>query len=294
MSIMMDWDDLKIFLAIARAGSVRGAANELKVNQSTVSRRIAAFEKTIGATLFEKLPSGYEITAVGENILANAEQIEEQVFSIDRCLFQQKAENRSVLKVALPVPLATNMLMPDITRFTNEHPEIRLDIAVSSDTLNLSKRETDVAIRIIKIGETPPPYLIGRKLVTYAESIYVAKNRMNKKNGWIGHSETDIQPSKLQSDLFPKSAIEHSVDSLMTKLSAVKAGMGMATLPCCFADIEEELMKVPTAPLLPGREIWLLTHVDLKNTPRVRLFLNFILEVFEKNKDLLEGRFAKS
>jgi DNA-binding transcriptional LysR family regulator len=287
---MMDWDDLKIFLAIARAGSVRGAAIELEVNQSTVSRRIAAFEKTIGATLFEKLPSGYEITAVGENILANAEQIEEQIFSIDRSLFKQKEEYRSALKVALPVPLATNMLMPDITRFTNEHPEIRLDIAVSSDTLNLSKRETDVAIRIIKIGETPPPYLIGRKLVTYAESVYVAKKCINKKNAWIGHSDIDIQPSKLQSELFPNAMIEHSVDSLMTKFSAVKAGMGMAILPCCFADTEEALIKVPSAPLLPGREIWLLTHVDLKNTPRVRLFLNFIRDVFEKNKDLLEGR----
>jgi len=286
----MDWDDLKVFLAIARKGSVRGAADELKINQSTVSRRIVAFEKTVNSTLFEKLPSGYELTDVGQNILENVEIIEEQVFSIDRSLFSQKDELSGSLNVALPVPLANNFLMPAIARFSKNYPNIRLDLAVSATPTNLSKRETDVAIRIIKIGEMPPPYLVGRKLVTYAESTYVAKSRLNKNNSWIGKSEAEVTPNWLNDSILPKTKIGHSIDNLMTTLEAVKAGMGMAILPCCFADLEESIVRVPNAKLQPGREIWLLTHIDLKNTPKVRLFLDYMKAFFEQHQTLLEGK----
>ena len=286
----MDWDDLKIFLAIARRGSVRGAAEELKVNQSTVSRRIAAFEKRIDTILFEKLPSGYVITEAGEKILDNAEQIEEQVFAIDRNLFSQKDELSGSLKVAMAVPLASNMLMPDISRFTKIYPGIRLDLAISANPTNLSKRETDVAIRVIKIGDSPPPYLVGRKVVTYATSTYVARSRMNKGNIWIGNSEDEKNPQWLKDSVLPNLKIGHSIDNLITVVEAVKAGMGMAILPCCFADLEEDLIRVPSAKVQPGREIWILTHIDLKNTPRVRVFLDFIREVFEQKRELLEGK----
>jgi len=286
----MDWDDLKVFLAIARKGSVRGAADELKINQSTVSRRIVAFEKTVNSTLFEKLPSGYELTDAGQNILENVEIIEEQVFSIDRSLFSQKDELSGSLNVALPVPLANNFLMPAIARFSKNYPNIRLDLAVSATPTNLSKRETDVAIRIIKIGEMPPPYLVGRKLVTYAESTYVAKSRLNKNNSWIGKSEAEVTPNWLNDSILPKTKIGHSIDNLMTTLEAVKAGMGMAILPCCFADLEESIVRVPNAKLQPGREIWLLTHIDLKNTPKVRLFLDYMKAFFEQHQTLLEGK----
>lgn len=286
----MDWDDLKIFLAIARRGSVRGAADELKVNQSTVSRRIAAFEKKIDTILFEKLPSGYVITEAGEKILGNVEHIEDQVFSIDRNLYSQKDELTGSLKVAMAVPLASNMLMPDISRFTKKYPNIRLDLAISASPTNLSKRETDVAIRVIKIGDSPPPYLVGRKVVTYATAAYVARSRTSKKNVWIGNSEDEKNPQWLKESVLPKVKIGHSIDNLITAMEAVKAGMGMAILPCCFADLQEDLVRVPSAKVIPGREIWILTHIDLKNTPRVRVFLDFIREVFEQKRELLEGK----
>ena len=285
----MDWDDLKIFLAVARVGSVRGAANDLNVNQSTVSRRIAAFEKSIDAALFEKHPTGYIITSAGKEILANVERIESEVSSIDRHLFQRQPELNGALKVALPVPLATNMLMPDISRFCQSHPGIRLDLAISSGNTNLSKREADVAIRIVKIGDTPPPYLVGRKLGTYATATYVAKSQMNKINPWIGLNDTEVQPQWLKDSDFPKTPIGHSVDELISQIEATKAGMGMATLPCCLADTEQTLTRVPPGKTQLGREIWILTHIDLKNTPRVRMFLDFMREAFEQKKDLIEG-----
>ncbi len=285
----MDWDDLKIFLAVARVGSVRGAANDLNVNQSTVSRRIAAFEKSIDAALFEKHPTGYIITPAGKEILANVERIESEVSSIDRHLFQRQPELNGALKIALPVPLATNMLMPDISRFCQSHPGIRLDLAISSGNTNLSKREADVAIRIVKVGDTPPPYLVGRKLGTYATATYVAKSQMNKINPWIGLNDTELHPQWLKDSDFPETPIGHSADELISQIEATKAGMGMAILPCCLADTEHSLTRVPPGKTQVGREIWILTHIDLKNTPRVRIFLDFMREAFEQKKDLIEG-----
>ncbi len=290
----MDWDDLKIFLAVAQNGSVRGAASTLEVNQSTVSRRIAAFEKSIGADLFEKQPTGYSITPAGEEILANVERIESEVLSIDRHLFRRQPELSGALKVALPVPLAINFLMPDIARFSHKYPSIRLDMAVSSGNTNLSKRESDVAVRIIKVGSSPPPYLVGRKLVTYATATYVARKQLGKNNRWIGMSDSDIQPQWLKDSDFPDIEIGHSVDELVSQIDAVKAGMGMAILPCCLADTQSGLVRVPPGNISIGREIWLLTHIDLKNTPRVRVFVDFMREAFEQHKDLIEGNKAMS
>lgn len=291
---MMDWDDLKIFLAVARLGSVRGAATTLKINQSTVSRRINAFEKTIGATLFEKHPSGYVTTMAGEEIRASVERIEKEVFSIDRMLFKRQAELEGPLKVTLPVVLSTGMLMPEFARFSKQYPLIKLIVNVSSQLTNLSKREADIAIRIIKIGDSPPPYLVGRKLVTYASANYVSRERVNHDNLWITNDETTTQPQWLKDSDFPDVAIGHSVDDLTSLIAAVKAGMGMAYLPCYYGDTDDSLIRVPNSTVLPGREIWLLTHIDLKNTPKVKVFMDCIREFFEQNKTLLEGKLAVS
>ena len=290
----MDWDDLKIFLAVARKGSVRGAAKELNVNQSTVSRRMSAFEETINTKLFVKLPSGYEITENGTKILENAEIIEQQVHAINRNLYSQEDELTGPLKVAMPVPLATNMLMPAMSDFKQTYPNIKLDLAVSSNPTNLSKRETDIAIRIIKVGETPPPYLVGRKLVTYVEAIYVGTNMLNKNVSWLVDNEDEEIPHWLSQSDVPKIDSCHSVDHLMAKFAAVKAGFGMAILPCCFGDVDDDLIRVPSTRLIQGKEIWILNHIDMRNAPRVKVFKKFIYDYFDAQRDLLEGRLPKA
>lgn len=274
----MDWDDLKIFLEVARIGSVRGAASTLNVNQSTVSRRITNFEKSLGTALFEKHPTGYVITPAGEDIRRNVERMEEEVAAIDRKLFRRQPALEGSLRVALPVPLATNMLMPDIKQFCQDYPNIELDLAISSGTTNLSKREADVAVRIIKVGETPPDYLVGRKLATYATSHYIARSRTQLTHPWIGFAR-DNSPSR---------NIKYAIDDVTSQIEAVKAGIGVAELPCCLADTDTSLIRIPHT-LAQGREIWLLTHLDLKNTPRVKVFLKFIRDTFNQHQDLLQG-----
>ncbi len=290
----MDWDDLKIFLAIARAGSVRGAANELDINQSTVSRRIAAFEHFIGTALFEKLPTGFEITPAGKEILTNVGRIEKEVFSIDRHLFKRQPDLSGTLKVALPAPLATNLLMPDITLFCKNNPNIDLELAVSNRNTNLSKREADIALRVLKPDDLPPPYLVGIKLVSYASSVYCAKSQLNKDLTWIKSDDTDSHLSWLKQEGYTNIKFNYTVDHLTSLVEAVKAGLGKALLPCCFADIDDSLIRVPPGSIRTEKDIWLLIHPDFKDTPRVRVFLEFIKETFEKHRALLEGRLAKN
>jgi DNA-binding transcriptional LysR family regulator len=184
--------------------------------------------------------------------------------------------------------------MPAMSDFTQAYPSIKLDLAVSANPTNLSKRETDIAIRIIKVGETPPPYLVGRKLVTYVEAVYVARKMLNKNVNWLVDNEEERMPHWLcQSDI-SKIDSYHSVDHLMAKFAAVKAGFGMAILPCCFGDSDGNLVRVPSTKLTQGKEIWLLNHIDMKNVVRVQIFKKFIRAYFETQKDLLEGRLPKA
>src|SRR6266851_2419604 len=142
---MIDWDDVRYFLAVARGGSVRAAAERLGVNHSTVLRRIAQLEKHLGAQMFEKLPSGYRLTAAGEEVLGRDQSV------------------RGLLRVTLAPPLATHLLMPDFAEFARLHPDIEIEIQSSGELANLTNREADVAIRVVYDRKTLPLNLHGLK-----------------------------------------------------------------------------------------------------------------------------------
>ncbi|TIX41528.1 MAG: LysR family transcriptional regulator, partial [Mesorhizobium sp.] len=143
---MIDWDDIRYFLAVARGGSVRAAAEGLGVYHSTALRRIAQLEERLGAQMFEKLPSGYRLTAAGEELAnqmeASSHQLETRVFGRDQSV-------RGLLRVTLAPTLATHLLMPDFADFARLHPDIEMEILSSGELANLTNREADVAIRVV-------------------------------------------------------------------------------------------------------------------------------------------------
>src|SRR6185295_18986358 len=146
---MIDWDVVRYFLAVARGGSVRAAAQRLGVNHSTVLRRIAQLEKHLGAQMFEKLPSGYRLTAAGEEVVQLAEQMEASSQQLETRVFGRDQSARGLLRVTLPPFLATHLLMPDFADFARTHPDIEMEILSSGELANLTNREADVAIRIV-------------------------------------------------------------------------------------------------------------------------------------------------
>ncbi|NOX75743.1 MAG: LysR family transcriptional regulator [Gammaproteobacteria bacterium] len=290
----MDWDDLRYFYAIARAGSIRGAAAKLKVNHSTVLRRITAFEEKLGVRLFDRLPTGYVMTLAGEDILGSAERIDEEVAAIDRRVYGRDAELSGELRVTIPNVLASHLVMPIFADFTRAYPGIELDVAVSVKTFNLTKREADVAIRVT---DKPPEHLIGRRLFQYGKSVYasesyLADHDLDKPENycWIGWEDDTSKPWWVKESDFSTVPLRHKINNEYAQLAAAKAGMGLTMLPCFMADREPALRRVPPGRVLPSYEIWLLTHADLRHTARVRTFMGFIADGMERYRDLLEGK----
>src|SRR5271165_6849896 len=146
---MIDWDDVRYFLAVARGGSVRAAAERLGVNHSTVLRRIAQLEERLGAHMFEKLPSGYRLTIAGQEVLEFADQLEASSNQLETRVFGRDQSVRGLLRVTLPPPLATHLLMPDFADFARLHSQIEMEILSVDGPVNLTNREADVAIRVV-------------------------------------------------------------------------------------------------------------------------------------------------
>jgi molybdenum-dependent DNA-binding transcriptional regulator ModE len=175
---MIDWDDVRYFLAVARGGSVRAAAERLGVNHSTVLRRIAQLEERLGVQMFEKLPSGYRLTAAGEEILEFADQMEASSHQLETRVFGRDQGVRGLLRVTLAPPLATHLLMPDFADFARLHPDIEMEILSSGELVNLTNRGADVAIRVVYDRKTLPLNLHGLKGPELFGGVYMSRDRL--------------------------------------------------------------------------------------------------------------------
>src|SRR5579872_5355009 len=175
---MTDWDDVRHFLAVAREGSVRAAAERLEVTHSTVLRRIAQFEERLGAQMFEKLPSGYRLTNAGEEILEFAEQMEASSNRLETRVFGRDQSVRGRLRVTLAPTLSTHLLMPDFAEFARLHPDIEMEILSSGELANLTNREADVAIRVVYDRKTLPLNLHGLKGPDLFGGVYISRERL--------------------------------------------------------------------------------------------------------------------
>ena len=291
----MDWDNLRIFLALARQKSVRGAATALGVSHSTVSRRIDAFEQDLGVRLFERLPQGYVMTPFGEDMMQTTRRLEDAVNGLERRVLGQDSRLRGDLRVTMPDLLAAKLLMPDLVAFGESYPDINLEVAISYTPFDLGRREADVAIRITR---EPPETLVGRKIITYARATYASEDYLARHDPehqpesvtWIGWDDRSRHPRWVRESDFPNASVRGRLNNAMVQLAAAKAGMGLAMLPCFMGDTEPDLRRVPPGRPEPAWDIWILTHEDLRATARVRAFMDFMAEAFLRHRDLLQGR----
>lgn len=290
----MNWDDLRFFLAIARAGSLTAAARQLKVNQSTVSRRLAAMERRLGARLFERGGDGRALTAAGDEVLETAENVEDEVLRIDRRVAGRDTRLKGHLRVTC-MDIWANRLAPHFARFAAEHPEIDLTVATSYQHLSLARREADVAIRTT---DKPPDTLVGRRLFTLAIAVYGAAETVDAMEGkpdpsqldWIGW-ESEAYNRLMITNHYPTAHLRHRVDSLVVMRALVRAGLGVTVLGCWTGDSDPRLRRVYARPITDsGLHLWVLSHPDIRRAARVRAFTRFISEAILADRDLFEGR----
>src|ERR1700677_4288935 len=173
---MIDWDDVRCFLAVARGGSVRAAAERLGVNHSTVLRRIAQLEERLGVHMFEKLPSGYRLRAAGEEVLEFADQMEASSHRLETRVFGRDQSVRGLLRVTLAPTLATHLLLPDFADFARLYPEVEIEVLSVEEPVNLTNREADVAIRVVYDRNALPLNLHGVKGPELFGGVYMSRD----------------------------------------------------------------------------------------------------------------------
>lgn len=290
----MNWDDIRLFLALARSNTIRDAANRSGVSYSTVSRRIDAFERQLSVRLFDRFPAGFKLTASGEELLTLAESIEERVLEADRRIFGQETTLTGQIKLSMVDALATHLLMPDLTEFTQIYPEIALEIDIAYSTADLSRREADLVLRF---AQNPPEELVGRKLVScgiapYATQIYIKQHHLDTTatgGQWIGFKLGQNTPKWVLKSQFPTLKIHGQILSLNVQKEACKAGMGIAMLPCFMADPDPDLIRLSPVTPSPRFDLWLLKHVDMRSNARVRVLSDFLTEKIKRKRALLTG-----
>ncbi|MDO9412006.1 MAG: LysR substrate-binding domain-containing protein [Pseudolabrys sp.] len=284
--LMFAWDDLRLVLAIARQGDLRKAASAMGVNHSTVFRRLNALEEALGSKLFERLASGYRATDSGQRLLEAAERMETEALALDRDLTGRDTRLTGTVRVTASETLAFGVLSGEIARFRAQHPGIQVELMVDNRMLDLSRREADVAFRAARPAEGD---LFGRKIADVAWRFYAAPRYLAAHGTPRGLPDLDkhqiilwgeaSQPTKAAAWLSKNLTAGESgyrTGSLVNQMLAAKAGMGLALLPTYLGGAEPALTAV--LPLLTDlkTENWLVTHRSLKDTARVRAFMEIV------------------
>lgn len=291
----LDWNDLRYVLAVANAGSLAGAARKLGVNHTTVLRRVSAFEKQLGLRLFERLPTGYVLTAGGEGLIAAARDIDDTVTTLERKLAGQDLRLSGTVRVTTTDTLMGSILPEILAEFRESYQGIQLEIAVSNVMFNLTKRDADVAIRP---ANDPPETLIGRRVAKIAFAIYGSPQYLAKHKAkhladyrWVGPDDSlaDTSVARWMRSELTASEITLRADSLLGLREAAQAGLGLVALPCYLGDTAPNLVRVHRPIAEMETALWILTHEDLRHTARIRAFTEFAAKAFSRRRPLLEG-----
>lgn len=312
----MDWDDFRFFLAVADHGSLSGAAKELRVTHSTVFRRINTFEGKLGVRLFERLPSGYALTIAGEEVLENARRMEDESLAIEQKLVGKDFQYKGTIRVTTMEGLAMILLPPILKRFRDAYPEIRIELVISGQVFDLTRKEADVAIRMGP--RDPPEHLIGRVVGKVIWSVYAAPGYLQQHgtptsvNELRGHYVITGDGASAHRQ-YVKWIREHVDDKdlvftsnvIMAQRSAAKAGIGLVLLPRYLGESSDGLVRLVDEP--EGRlvrvfdvgeeldlNLWLLTHPEQQNHYRVRVFMDFVAAAIRELQPMLEGNHASS
>ncbi len=293
----MDWDNLRIFLALANEGSVRAAGAALGISHSTVARRLDAFEDQLGVRLFDRTPGRSALTAAGEEMQSVAARMEDDVSALERRILGQDTRLVGEVRVTLPDAMVSELLMPDLAAFTRDYPDIDLEIILSYRLPDLSRREADIAIRFLPPNTEPPEHLAGRRLVVSRSTAYAAQSYLDAVDvfakppeaSWLGWDDRVRSPKWVRDSDQPHLPARGRLYDTQLQLQAAKQGLGLAMLPCFVGDQEKELVRVPPGNLQAYRDIWILSHPDVRETTRLRVFREYIVKAILQRRDLFEG-----
>lgn len=282
----IDWDDLRYFLAVHRAGTLAGAAAELRINATTVGRRLSALEEQVHTRLFDRTPDGYVLTPAGLDLLPRAERMESEALAVEREVSGADQRPSGLVRVSVTEMLATRFLVPHLPRFNERYPEILIDLNCTTRSVNLGRREADIALRLARPHEEN---VVTRKLASihlslYASAGYLAAHGMpeDAERSLRGHQAILFASSRafslenawLEARLDGARIVLRS-DSVSSIYSATVAGLGIALLPSAAAETDGSLTRIVTETSPEPRVVWQTVHADLQRSARIRAVLDF-------------------
>lgn len=278
----MDWSDVRIFLALARGGTLGAAGRSLKISHPTVSRRLQALEEATGQTLFQRTSNGYVLTEDGAAVLTMAEHMEEAALAMERRLAGDVQKLEGTLRVSSPDWFGAWVLPPVMARFTEMHPDVDIELLTGTQLFSLAQRETDVAFRIHPFAEAD---IVQRRLLNMSYGVYVASESESPTPGdGKGFSlvtmdtslgafpDIDWLKSKLPNARVALKSNNHNVQAQMSS-----AGVGVAVLPRPVGDQQARLRRLDLGEPPPSREIWLGYHRDVRRSARLRAFVDLVV-----------------
>jgi DNA-binding transcriptional LysR family regulator len=292
------WDDFRLIKAIADVRSLPAAAALLGINHSTVFRRLAQIEEALGAKLFERHRSGYTLTTVGEEMVALAQRVDDDITAFTRKMAGRELAPAGELRVTTNDSLLIHLLTPLFVKFRKKCHDVRLDVVLANQELNLSKRDADVAIRAT---DNPPENLVGRRVASIAWALYgraedfpdpesIDPESLYERD-WVslGENLATLKAVKFVHEHVSPERIGYRVNTVLGLAEAVEQGLGIGHLPCFIADRRPGLVRLgPPNPEFAA-DLWLLTHPDLRHSPRVRVFLDFLAAEVAKQRKFIEG-----
>ncbi len=296
---MFGWDDLRVFVAVARAGSTLGAARRLGASQPTVVRRIARLESATGVALFERGRTGCRLTEAGQEILPLAEKVECEMAAIADVLASRSRRLTGTIRVTAAEPVANLLLAHPVLAFQRTHPNVEIQLLISDRFLDLARGEADVALRAT-INRLEDSDLTGRRLAAAPWAVYCSRGYAETRGRPSSLSECEghaILSSERSTGGFPvmlwleESAANARVvwrsNSLASLQSAVRAGLGLSPLPCLLGRNDPELVKCFDAGGADCPDIWILFREGARRQPHVRSFIEALSEHVIARADLL-------
>ena len=296
----MHWDNLRHFLAVARTGSLSGAGRCLRVNPATVSRHIEQLEQELETKLFLREPSGYVRTSAGERLMAHAEALEQEVLACQATVSDEKAVAGQVVVTATEA-LANVFVLRHLPALRAAYPALRVELRRTERTLKLSQREADIALRLAR------PYqldLRSRRIARldfglYASPAWIEQFGSPRESGdlkncdvidWGADERPDYPAIRWFTQATDIKRVIFRANSPSDRLTAARAGMGVALGPCLMGDADAGLVRLLPELELVGPEVWLLVHRELAELARVRVVLDVLAQCARADMDRFAGR----
>ncbi len=279
----MDWSDVKIFLAVARAGSLGGAARLTGQSQPTMGRRLRVLEREVGQALFQRGKDGFVLTDEGAAVLAHSERMEEEALAFERRLAGQAQQLEGQLRVSSSDWFGVHILTPVFAEFVQQHPLVNIELITDARLFSLARREADLVFRIQPFDEAD---VVQRKAVHVAYRVYRAKGTAHpvRSDGQgvplitLDSAFQDFPDAAWLRKKLPKARVAFGSNSREAQARMCAAGVGLAVLPAPLGDACAALEVVDLGGLPPGRDVWVGFHRDLRRLGRLRALVDATVE----------------